>query len=111
MYMGPFSLFMALRGAVGILLGYAEQGKRNRKVDEANRRWMEEKAIAETYPKPYRDPKYGKIIIQNSKLYDEDVRKYGAYQAHKWVMQGKYNLSPEEYQKEIERIKKMYDWN
>lgn len=63
------------------------------------------------YPEPYRDAKYGNIIIQNNKLYDEDVDNYGVYQARKWAMQGKYNLSPEEYAKEIERIKLKFGWD
>lgn len=59
----------------------------------------------ETYPEPHRDLN-GKIIIENCKLYKEDVKKYGAYQAHKWMRQGKYNLTPEEVKKEEERFKK-----
>ena len=62
------------------------------------------------YPKPHRDPATGKIIIENSQLYNEDVRVYGAYQAHKWMEQGKYNLTPEELKKERERIKAKYDY-
>lgn len=63
----------------------------------------------ESYPKPHKDPKTGKIIIENSLLYKEDCKKYGAYQAYKWMKQGKYNLSPEELQKEHERIKKHFE--
>ena len=51
--------------------------------------------LTETYPEPHRDEN-GKIIIENSLLYEEDCKKYGAYQAQKWVEQGKYNLNPEE---------------
>lgn len=54
---------------------------------------------------PHRDPVSGKIIIENCKLYHEDVYKYGAVQAQKWVREGKYNLTPEENEKEKERIK------
>lgn len=61
--------------------------------------------LTETYPEPHR-MEDGRIIIENCKLYNEDVRKYGAYQAHKWVKQGKYNLTPEELEKERERHKK-----
>ena len=64
--------------------------------------------MAETYPKPHRDPKSGKIVIENSRLYYEDVRNYGAYQAQKWVEQGKYNLTPEEMKKEEQRIRDKY---
>lgn len=61
--------------------------------------------LTETYPEPHRDPVSGKIIIENCKLYYEDVKNYGAYQAQQWVKQGKYNLNPEELEKERERIK------
>lgn len=59
-----------------------------------------------SYSEPHRDARTGKVIIENSLLYKEDVKKYGAYQAKQWVKQGKYNLSPEELAKEIERINK-----
>ena len=66
--------------------------------------------LTETYPEPHRDPVSGKIVIENCKLYYEDVNKYGAYQAQKWVKQGKYNLTPEELKKENERIKAKYEY-
>lgn len=66
--------------------------------------------VTEVYPEPHRDPVSGKIIIENETLYHEDVKKYGAVQAQKWVKQGKYNLSPEEFQKEQERIKKSLEY-
>ena len=66
--------------------------------------------LNECYPEPHRDPDTGKIIIENSQLYKDDVYKYGAYQAQKWVMQGKYNLTPEEIEKEEERIKKHWEY-
>lgn len=66
--------------------------------------------MTNTYPEPHRDPASGKIIIENNSLYDEDVLNYGAVQAQKWVKQGKYNLTPEEYEKEKERIKRKYGW-
>lgn len=65
--------------------------------------------LVATYPEPHRDVD-GKIIIENCQLYDKDVKKYGAYQAHKWVKQGKYNLTPEELKKENERIKKKFEY-
>ena len=65
--------------------------------------------LTKKYPEPHRDAN-GKIIIENSQLYYDDVNKYGAYQAQQWVKQGKYNLSPEELQKEYERINKKYDY-
>lgn len=65
--------------------------------------------LTETYPEPHRDPVSGKIIIENCKLYYEDINKYGAYQARQWVKQGKYNLTPEELKKENERIKAKYE--
>ena len=65
--------------------------------------------LMENYPKPHRD-KNGKIIIENSQLYKEDLNRYGAYQAMQWVKQGKYNLTPEELKKEEERIKKEFGY-
>lgn len=59
-----------------------------------------------SYPEPHRDAKTGKIIIENSPLYNEDIKNFGAYQVQQWVKQGKYNLSPEELKKEKERIRK-----
>lgn len=68
--------------------------------------------LVEAYPEPHRD-KNGKIIIENSQLYYDDVKNYGAYQAQKWVKQGKYNLTPKELEKECKRIqdkfKRLYD--
>lgn len=66
--------------------------------------------LTETYPEPHRDAKTGKIIIENSLLYEEDCKKYGAYQAFQWVKQGKYNLTPEELAKEEERIRKHFEY-
>ena len=62
--------------------------------------------LTQAYPKPHRDLASGKIIIENCALYKEDVKNYGAYQAQKWVEQGKYNLTPEELKKEREKYKK-----
>ena len=64
----------------------------------------------EVYPEPHRDPVSGKIVIENCKLYYEDARKYGAWQAQQWVKKGKYNLTPEELRKEQERINAKYDY-
>lgn len=62
--------------------------------------------LVDKYPEPHRDLETGKIVIENSLLYKEDLKKYGAVQTYKWVEQGKYNLTPEELKKEEERIKK-----
>ena len=65
--------------------------------------------LTEVYPEPHRDPVSGKIMIENCKLYYEDIDKYGAYKAQQWVKQGKYNLTPEELKKEEEHIKAKYE--
>ena len=64
--------------------------------------------VKEEHPIPHRDAVSGKIIIENCKLYYEDIDKYGAVQSRKWVREGRYNLSPEELEKEKERIKAKY---
>lgn len=66
--------------------------------------------LKEKYPEPHRDPKTGKIVVENELLYKEDCLKYGCHQAWKWVKQGKYNLTPEEFEKEKERIKKELEY-
>lgn len=66
--------------------------------------------LVENHPEPHKDPKSGKIIIENCLLYNNDLNQYGAVQTMKWVKQGKYNLSPEELKKEEERIKKKYEY-
>ena len=66
--------------------------------------------LTEEYSEPHRDPESGKIMIENCKLYYEDVEKYGAYKAQQWVKRGKYNLTPEELKKEEERIRAKYKY-
>lgn len=61
--------------------------------------------VTETYPEPHR-MEDGRIIIENYELYKEDCRKYGVPQAHKWMRQGKYNLTSEELQKQKEKFDK-----
>ena len=56
------------------------------------------------YPEPHKDEN-GRIIIENCKQYDEDMKVYGVTQTMMWVRQGKYNLTLEELRKEDERIK------
>ena len=68
------------------------------------------KAHLETHPEPHRDSVSGKIIIENYGLYNEDLKNYGACQAQKWVKQGKYNLTPEEFAEEQKRIKAEYEY-
>lgn len=65
--------------------------------------------LTEKYPEPHRDANTGQIIIENDRLYREDVKKYGVIQAREWVRQGKYNLSSQELKKEEERIKKEWE--
>lgn len=66
--------------------------------------------MVDSHPEPHRDPISGKIVIENCKLYYEDVKNYGAYKAQQWVNQGKYNLSPTELKNEEESIKKRYEY-
>lgn len=59
---------------------------------------------------PHRDYRTGKIIIEDSKSYDKDIRLYGAYRASVWVKQGKYNLSEEKLQEQHKRIDKHFEY-
>lgn len=62
------------------------------------------------HEEPHRDPKTGKIVIENDDLWQEDLIKYGATQTQRWVEQGKYNLSPEKLkEKREEWAKEMKD--
>lgn len=65
--------------------------------------------LIENYSEPHRD-KDGKIIIENCRLYNKDVEDYGVVQAQTWVKQGKYNLTPEELEKEREYYKKKWEY-
>lgn len=55
------------------------------------------KEVFQNYPTPHRE-KDGRhrIIIENCELHKADIAQYGAYQAQKWVEQGKYNLNSAE---------------
>lgn len=68
--------------------------------------------LVEKYPEPHRNER-GQIMIENCKLWHEDLDKYGAVQTYKWAEQGKYNLEGEDLKKEQERIenelKKLYE--
>ena len=70
------------------------------------------KKVLPAYPKPHRsDDGSNKIVIENSQLHREDVEKHGSTEAYKWVKQGKYNLTDEEFQ--ISRLvfeKKYIEW-
>lgn len=59
--------------------------------------------ITASTPGPHRTED-GKIIIENSQLYNEDIRQYGICQAREWVKQGKYNLSQWELKKRQEEL-------
>ena len=65
--------------------------------------------LTKTYPEPHRDES-GRIIIENYKLYREDIDKYGIAKAHEWKMQGKYNLAPEDLEKQKEEFAKELEY-
>lgn len=65
--------------------------------------------LTEKHPEPHRMAD-GRIIIENCDLYNEDVKNYGAYQAQKWVEQGKYNLTPEELKKKEEEYNAKWEY-
>lgn len=101
-----------LGGILAFLYLLADDHSKKRKANEYLKKRETEKASIPSYPhpEPHRDPKTGKIVIENSQQYYEDVKNHGAYQAQQWVKQGKYNLTPEELKKEEERLKKKYEY-
>lgn len=55
------------------------------------------KEVAQAYPVPHRETDgRHRLIIENCELHREDVNQFGAYQAQKWLEQGKYNLNAAE---------------
>lgn len=62
--------------------------------------------LTEDYPEPHRVN--GKINIENTLLYNEDTKKYGSRQVSIWAKQGRYNLTPEEREKELKRLEEYY---
>ncbi len=66
--------------------------------------------IKEVYPEPHRDSQTGKIVIENDKLYKEDVKNYGVLKAREWMYQGRYNLTVEKLEKRQEEIKKEWEY-
>jgi len=110
MFFDPFSSWLVSLISTGLCL--ADERSKSKKTDQYLRIIEEEKARREAaepfWGEPHRDSENGKIIIENSQLYNEDCKKYGAYQASKWVQRGKYNLTPEELEKEKERIREKY---
>lgn len=60
-------------------------------------RYYVSKDVMQAYPVPHRETDgRHRIIIENCELHKADVAQYGAYQAQKWVEQGKYNLNAAE---------------
>lgn len=62
--------------------------------------------LTNVYKEPHKID--GKINIENTLLYESDIKKYGSYQVFKLARQGKYNLEPEERKKELNRLEKYY---
>ena len=59
------------------------------------------------HPEPHRN-KEGKIVIENCKLYNEDIKNHDPYQVSQWIKQGKYNLEPEELEKARKEFREEY---
>ena len=57
------------------------------------------------YSEPHRNPVTGKIVIENCTSYNQDLMNYSGYQVMEWAKRGKYNLSPEELEKERQKYK------
>lgn len=106
MFFDPLTSWIVTLLANGI--GLADEYSKNRKADKYLKEKETREAKKEFFAEPHRDPESGKIIIENNLLYEADVKKYGAYQAHQWVRAGKYNLSSKELEKENKRIEKKF---
>lgn len=65
--------------------------------------------IDKVYQEPHRNAQTGKIIIENDKLYKEDVKMYGVSKARELMYKGKYNLEPAELKKRQEEIDKEWE--
>lgn len=72
-----------------------------------NGRYKKFNEQTKVYPKPHRDSN-GEIVIENSQLYYNDIINYKPLQVQEWIEQGKYNLTPEELEKEKKRIEEKY---
>lgn len=59
-----------------------------------------------SHPEPHRDPKTGKIIVENCELWRKDLYKYGGHQVSIWEKEGKYNLSEEELKEQNQKFEK-----
>lgn len=62
----------------------------------------------EVYPEPHKDPKTGKIIIDDYEAFNRDKEKYGALEAYNRARRGAYNLSEEEVEKNRQKIEEKY---
>ena len=51
----------------------------------------------------------GDVIIENSQLYYQDMLEYKPLQIEEWIKQGKYNLTPEELEKENKRLEEKWE--
>lgn len=47
-----------------------------------------------------------KPIVEKEELYKEDMKKYGLYQTHDWLLKGKYSLPPDEREKQQKELDK-----
>ena len=62
--------------------------------------------MTKNHSEPHRDLVDGKIVIENFRLYNEDILKYDTTQVDKWKNEGRYNLSPEELEMELKAYRR-----
>ena len=58
--------------------------------------------------KAHRDA-FGKVVIENSDLYYDDMMNYDAMLVREWMEQGKYNLTKEELEKQKKEIEESFE--
>lgn len=71
---------------------------------------LTEPQFKKEYPEPHRNVTNGKIVIENRVLYNQDVLNYNGYQIMEWAKQGRYNLTPEELEKEQKKYKEKQEY-
>ena len=107
--MDPLSPFLMAYAASG-----AQGAEANKEAEEYFKAKEAEWESKDCFEEPHRDVT-GKIVIENSSLYDRDLQKYGSDKVAEMAEKGRYNLSAEELEIEKRRyeykiLAQMEEW-